>query len=110
LSDGERLIVGVMGATERRFNLAFAAAVGLTILVAVALALASALLLGWEISRRTHAIAETATELASGNFGMRLPENRAGDGFDHLRLQMNRMAERIEPGFGTQRGIGIAGA
>ncbi|WP_232281063.1 sensor histidine kinase [Novosphingobium nitrogenifigens] len=96
LSDGERLIVGVMGATERRFNLAFAAAVGLTILVAVALALASALLLGWEISRRTHAIAETATELASGNFGARLPENRAGDGFDHLRLQMNRMAERID--------------
>jgi len=94
LSDGERLIVGVMGATESRFNLAFATAGGLTILVAVALA--SALLLGVEISRRTHAIAETAAQLASGNFGARLPESHSGDGFDHLRLQMNRMAERID--------------
>ena len=96
LSDGERLVVGVMGATESRLNLAFATAVGLTILVAVALATASALLLGLEISRRTHAIAETASQLASGNFGARLPEQRSGDGFDHLRLQMNRMAERID--------------
>ena len=95
LSDGERLVV-VMGATESRLNLAFATAVGLTILVAVVLATASALLLGLEISRRTHAIAETASQLASGNFGARLPEQRSGDGFDHLRLQMNRMAERID--------------
>ena len=96
LPDGERLVVGVMGATESRFNLAFATAGGLTIVVAVALALASALLLGLEISRRTRAIAMTAEQLASGNFGARLPEARSGDGFDHLRLQMNRMAERID--------------
>jgi signal transduction histidine kinase len=96
LPDGDRLIVGVMGATESRFNLAFATAAGLTILVAVALATASALLLGLEISRRTHAIAETAAQFALGNFGARLPESRSGDGFDHLRLQMNRMAERID--------------
>lgn len=96
LSDGERLVVGVMGATESRFNLAFATAAGLTILVAVALALISALVLGIEISRRTHAIAETASQLALGNFGARLPEGSSGDGFDHLRLQMNRMAERID--------------
>ncbi len=96
LPDGERLVVGVMGATESRFNLAFATAGGLTIVVAVALALASALLLGVEISRRTRAIAMTAEQLASGNFGARLPEARSGDGFDHLRVQMNRMAERID--------------
>ncbi|WP_420381571.1 ATP-binding protein [Novosphingobium sp.] len=96
LPDGERLIVGVMGATESRFNLAFATAAGLTILVAVALATASALLLGFEISRRTHAIAETAAQFAQGNFGARLTDTRSGDGFDHLRLQMNRMAERID--------------
>lgn len=96
LPDGEVLMVGVMGATERRFNLAFATAAGLTIAVAVALALISALLLGVEVSRRTHQIAETAAQLASGNFGARLPEIRSGDGFDHLRLQMNRMAERID--------------
>ena len=96
LPDGDHLIVGVMGATEARFNLAFATAGGLTILVAVALALASALLLGAEISRRTHAIAQTAEQFASGNFGARLPESRSGDGFDHLRVQMNRMADRID--------------
>lgn len=96
LPDGDHLIVGVMGATEARFNLAFATAGGLTILVAVALALASALLLGAEISRRTHAIALTAEQFASGNFGARLPESRSGDGFDHLRQQMNRMGDRID--------------
>lgn len=96
LPDGDRLIVGVMGATEARFNLAFATAAGLTIVVAVSLALASAVLLGAEISRRTHAIAQTAEQFASGNFGARLPESRSGDGFDHLRTQMNRMGDRID--------------
>lgn len=96
LPDGETLVVGVMSATERRFNLAFATAAGLTIAVAVLLAMASALVLGVVISRRTHEIAETASQLASGNFGARLEEGETGDGFDHLRLQMNRMAERID--------------
>lgn len=96
LPDGERLTVGVIGLGERRFNLAFATAIGLTIAVAVALAMVSALLLGLVISRRTHLIAQTAEELASGNFGARVPEAEAGDGFDHLRMQMNRMAERID--------------
>lgn len=96
LPDGERLAVGVMNATERRFDLAFATAAGLTIAVAVALALASALLLGVVISRRTHEIADTAAQLAKGNFGARVPLEETGDGFDHLRLQMNLMAERID--------------
>lgn len=95
LPDGARLTVGLMGASERRFNLAFAAAIGLTIAVAVALALVSALVLGLAISSRTHEIAKAAEELAAGNFGMRLVEGQSGDGFDHLRLQMNQMAERI---------------
>ncbi|WP_246866105.1 MULTISPECIES: HAMP domain-containing sensor histidine kinase [unclassified Novosphingobium] len=95
LPDGARLTVGLMGASERRFNLAFAAAIGLTIAVAVALALVSAVVLGLAISRRTHEIAKAAEELAAGNFGMRLAEGESGDGFDHLRLQMNQMAERI---------------
>jgi len=95
LPDGAKLTVGLMGASERRFNLAFAAAIGLTIAVAVALALVSALVLGLAVSSRTHEIAKAAEELAAGNFGMRLAEGESGDGFDHLRLQMNHMAERI---------------
>lgn len=96
LPGGETLVVGVMNATDGRFNLAFATAAGLTIVVAVLLAMASALVLGVVISRRTHEIAEAASQLASGNFGARLDEGETGDGFDHLRLQMNRMAERID--------------
>lgn len=96
LPDGEKLVVGVMSATERRFDLAFATTIGLTIAVAVALALVSALLLGVVISRRTHEIADTAAQLAKGNFGARVPVEETGDGFDHLRLQMNLMAERID--------------
>lgn len=96
LSDGGQLLVGVMGGAERRFNLAFATAAGLTIAVAVVLATLSALVLGIVVSRRTHAIAETAAALASGNFGARVPHGDTGDGFDHLRLQINQMAERID--------------
>lgn len=95
LPDGSTLTVALAGASERRLNLAFAAAIGLTIVVAVAMALLSAVLLGLAISRRTHEIAEAAEQLAAGNFGMRLVEADSGDGFDHLRLQMNLMAERI---------------
>lgn len=96
LPDGERLVVGVMDNSESRFDIAFATAAGLTILVAVALALLSAVLLGFAISRGTHEIAQTAAELASGNFGARVKSGEFGDGFDHLRRQINRMAERID--------------
>ena len=95
LPDGERLVVGVVSLTERRIDAAFASTVELTIAVAVLMALLSAVVVGFVISRRTHLIAETAAELASGNFGARVPIEGTGDGFDHLRLQMNLMAERI---------------
>lgn len=96
LPDGGKLVVGVMGATGSRLQFAFAAALGLTIVVAVLLALTSAVLIGIVISRRTHQIAETASQLGSGNFQARLPTTLVGDGFDHLRSQMNLMAERID--------------
>jgi signal transduction histidine kinase len=92
----EELVVGALTDTESRFDLAFAEAIGLTIALTVVLALLSALLLGSVISRRTHAIADTAEALGSGNFAARFPREDIGDGFDHLRRQMNRMAERID--------------
>ena len=46
LPDGERLVVGVVSPVERRFDLAFATAAGLTIAVAVIMALLSAVVLG----------------------------------------------------------------
>jgi len=64
--------------------------------VAAALALASSLVLGAVLSRRTHEIADTAAQLGRGNFGARLDIEDSGDGFDHLRRQMNLMAERID--------------
>ncbi|WP_225205466.1 sensor histidine kinase [Novosphingobium huizhouense] len=96
LPDGETLVVGVASNSDRRFDLAFATAIGVTTAVAVVLASLSAALLGLVISHRTHEIAETAAELASGNFGARLPSAETGDGFDHLRRQINLMAERID--------------
>ncbi|MEI6642674.1 MAG: ATP-binding protein [Novosphingobium sp.] len=95
LPDGERLVVGVVSLSERRIDLAFATAAGLTIAISVLMALLSAAVVGIVISRRTHLIAETAAELASGNFGARVPIEGTGDGFDHLRRQLNLMAERI---------------
>nr|WP_221236570.1 HAMP domain-containing sensor histidine kinase [Novosphingobium taihuense] len=96
LPDGSTLVVGASTATERGLDLAFAEAIGLTIALTIGLALVSAILLGTLISRRTHAIATTAEALASGNFAARVADGHAGDGFDHLRRQMNLMAERID--------------
>lgn len=96
LPDGGRLIVGVSAVTDESFNLAFAEAIGLTLAVTILLALASAVGIGLVISRRTHEIAKTAEALAAGDFAARLDVKETGDGFDHLRVQMNVMAERID--------------
>jgi signal transduction histidine kinase len=95
LSDGSRLVVGSSAAPDRGFDIAFAEALGLTVLLTGLLALGASLLVGFAISRRTHALAETAEALAAGDFAVRLPQEQRGDGFDHLRQQMNLMAERI---------------
>ncbi len=95
LPDGDLLIVGALAVTERGFDLAFAEAIGLTLLLTIVLAITSALSLGFIISRRTHRIAETAGALAAGDFAARIPKEDYGDGFDLLRRQMNFMAERI---------------
>ena len=96
LPDGSALIVGAVISGERRFNLAFTEATGITIAVSVALALVSALLLGLALDRRTRELADTARALAAGDFAARVPPHSRGDGFDELRDQMNRMAERID--------------
>lgn len=108
LPDGATLVVGASTATDRRFDLAFAEAVGLTVTLAVVLALGSALALGLVISRRTHAIAETAQALGSGDFAARVSGEYRGDGFDHLREQMNRMAERIDRLVGQLHSVSAA--
>jgi signal transduction histidine kinase len=96
LPEGGRLVVGVSTVTDRGFDIAFAEAIGLTLALTVLLALASAAGIGLVISRRTHEIAKTAQALAAGDFAARLTTEETGDGFDHLRRQMNLMAERID--------------
>ncbi len=96
LPDGGRLVVGVSTVTDRSFDIAFAEAIGLTLALTVLLALASAAGIGLVISRRTHEIAKTAQALAAGDFAARLTTEQTGDGFDHLRRQMNLMAERVD--------------
>lgn len=96
LADGTRLVVGSYAAPDTRFDLAFAEALALVVILTALLALVGALLIGYAVSLRAHAIAMTAEELASGNFAARLSAGERGDGFDHLRKQMNLMAERID--------------
>lgn len=96
LPDGGRLVVGVSAVTDANFDFAFAEAIGLTLGLTILLALASAAGIGVVISRRTHEIAKTAEALAAGDFAARLDVRETGDGFDHLRAQMNVMAERID--------------
>jgi signal transduction histidine kinase len=96
LSDGTRLTVGALTAPDRRFDLAFAEAFTLTLVLTITLSFAGALGIGIVISRRTHAIAETAAALGSGNFAARVRSEDTADGFDHLSRQINLMAERID--------------
>lgn len=105
LSDGSVLVVGTAAESEQHFDIAFAEAIGLTIAITVFVSLTAALTLGYVISRRTHAIAETAEALAQGDFAARVPREDVGDGFDHLRRQMNLMAERIDLLVGELRGV-----
>lgn len=96
LADGSHLVVGSFTTLDRRFDLAFAEALALVVVLTALLALAGALLVGYVVGRRAHAIAETAEALAAGDFAARVPAHARGDGFDHLRRQMNFMAERID--------------
>lgn len=96
LADKTRLTVGAVTTPDQSFNAAFAEAIGLTVILTAVLALLGALGLGYIISRRTHAIAETAEALGRGDFAARIPHDSHGDGFDHLRSQINAMAEQID--------------
>lgn len=96
LADETRLTVGAVTTPDQGFNAAFAEAIGLTVILTGTLALLGSLLLGYVISRRTHAIAETAAALGRGDFAARIPHASHGDGFDHLRSQINAMADRID--------------
>lgn len=96
LADQTQLTVGAVTTPDQGFNSAFAEAIGLTIVLTGLLALMGALVLGYVISRRTHAIAETAEALGRGDFAARIPQTSHGDGFDHLRSQINAMADRID--------------
>lgn len=96
LADGSHLVVGSLTTLDQHLDLAFAEALALVVILTALLALSGALLIGYVVSRRAHAIAETAEALAAGNFAARVPTHERGDGFDHLRRQMNFMAERID--------------
>lgn len=96
LADGTHLVVGTLTTPDRRFDLAFAEALAMVVVLTALLALGSALLTGLVISRRAHAIAETAEALAAGDFTARVGSSGFGDGFDHLGSQINVMAERID--------------
>lgn len=96
LADQTQLTVGAVTTPDRGFDAAFAEAIGLTIVLTGLLALIGSLALGYVISRRTHAIAETAEALGRGDFAARITQASRGDGFDHLRSQINAMADRID--------------
>ncbi|MBC2670181.1 sensor histidine kinase [Novosphingobium piscinae] len=96
LADGTHLVVGILTTPDRHFDLAFVEALALVIVLTAGLALGGAMLTGLVVSRRAHAIAETAEALAAGNFAARVESSGFGDGFDHLGRQINLMAERID--------------
>ena len=96
LADGTHVVVGTLTTSDQRFDLAFAEALALVVVLTGLLALAGAMLTGLVVSRRAHAIAETAEALAAGNFAARVSSSGFGDGFDHLGTQINLMAERID--------------
>ena len=64
--------------------------------ITAALALAGGALMSRSTARRVEAVNETAREIMGGDLSRRVPVGGAGDEFDELAGNLNRMLDRIE--------------
>lgn len=96
LADGHELLVGRnLGETAKLRELivrSMFGAFGLTLIFGVV----GGLMLGGRVSRRLAAINEESEAILAGDLDRRMPVGRAGDEFDELASNLNRMLDRIQ--------------
>lgn len=96
LAGGGHLLAGMRTRAEDGFLYAMQRAAWL----ALALAAACGLLVGWLTSRwvglRLARLDDTARRIAAGELGLRVPVDGSGDPFDRVAARLNAMLERID--------------
>ncbi|QDA57811.1 sensor histidine kinase [Thermomonas aquatica] len=96
LDDGGRLLAGMRTRAED----GFLAAMQRAALLALVLAAACGLLVGWLTSRWVGAklarLDDTARRIAGGELGLRVPADGSGDPFDRVGARLNAMLDRID--------------
>jgi two-component system sensor histidine kinase BaeS len=79
---------------------AFASATIISLLVALLASILMALAVTWYITRRVQrsltAVADSASEIAGGRYGSRIPSTGLGGEFNQLAATFNQLAERLE--------------
>lgn len=105
LPDGGRLLTGSVLDDELRLRESFDTALAAALLLAVPLALLSALVLGRSLARRLNSVSETTVAVAGGDLSRRVPRDGGGDAFDELAMHVNAMLDQVETLVGELRVI-----
>lgn len=96
LRGGERLLTGWVLDDDVRLVRSFEAAALAALLLAIPLALLTAVVLGRILSRRLAAVSDTTRAVAAGDLSRRAPSDGSGDAFDELARGVNAMLDRVE--------------
>lgn len=96
LAGGERLLTGWVLDDDVRLRRSVEGAMLAALLLAVPIALLSAIGLGQVMGRRLRAISGTTLAVAEGDLTRRVPRDGSGDAFDALAMQVNAMLDRVE--------------
>jgi signal transduction histidine kinase len=96
LPDGSVLVVGRTSEELERLREQVARALGLGLLPAILLSLATGTVLSWRANARVKAVNDTAERIMHGQLRERLPIRGTGDDFDRLSGSVNRMLDEIE--------------
>ncbi len=106
LPDGSVLVVGRTSEELERLREQVARALGLGLLPAILLSLATGIMLSWRANARVKAVNDTAERIMHGQLRERLPIRGTGDDFDRLSGSVNRMLDEIERLLDELKGTG----
>ena len=106
LPDGSVLVVGRTSEELERLREQVARALGLGLLPAILLSLATGIVLSWRANARVKAVNDTAERIMHGQLRERLPIRGTGDDFDRLSGSVNRMLDEIERLLDELKGTG----
>ena len=90
---------------ERAFNDSLLIALGVALVTSVLMALGVTAYFTRRVQRSTAAVAESAVDIASGQYGARVPSPGLGSEFDLMATTINELAERLGDVETTRRRI-----